>query len=185
MLQPTTIAETSPILVPIDLSAASNKALLLAAQLAAGASRSLVILHVAHDDIHQPNNYRRRNQIDQVLPIEEIAERVLQDFMTDLRRQHPGNAVLANAGLIVVSGLPATRITEVARQTGAGLIVMGCNGRTSLSKLMAGSVSERVIRQCPVPVTIVHANGTSGEDGSIDVRRSEPRRLLRLIGKTA
>jgi len=185
MLQPTTIAETLPILVPIDLSATSNEALLLAAQLAASSSRSLLVLHVAHDDIHQPNLYPRRNEIEQVLPIEEIAERVLQDFMAEVRKQHPDNAVLANAGLLVIGGLPATRIPEVARQAGASHIVMGGNGRTSLSKLVAGSVSEKVIRKSPVPVTIVHANGTAREDNSTDVRRSGPRRLLRLVGNPA
>jgi nucleotide-binding universal stress UspA family protein len=141
MLQPTTIAETLPILV--------------------------------------------RNEIEQVLPIEEIAESVLQDFMAEMRKQHPDNAVLANARLIVVSGLPATRIPEVACLTGAGHIVMGGNGRTSLSKLMAGSVSEKVIRQSPVPVTIVHSNGTAREGASADVRQSEPRRLLRTAREGA
>jgi len=169
-------------LVPIDLSATSNEALLLAAQLAASSSRSLLILHVAHDDIHQPNIYPRRNETEQVLPIEEIAESVLQDFMAEMRKQHPDNAVLANAGLLVVSGLPATRIPEVARLTGAGHIVMGGNGRTSLSKLMAGSVSEKVIQKSPVLVTVVHSNGTTREDDSADVHRSGPRHLLRVVG---
>ena len=185
MLQATTRAETLPILVPVDLSATSNEALLLAAQLAAGSSKPLLVLHVAHDDSHQPNIYPRRNEVEQLLPIEEIAERVLQDFMADMRKQHPDNAVLANAGLIVVSGLPATRIPEIARQTGASLIVMGGNGRTSLSKLIAGSVSEKVIQKSPVPVTIVHASGTAREDGSADDRRSGPRRLLRVVGNPA
>jgi nucleotide-binding universal stress UspA family protein len=185
MLQATTRAETLPILVPIDLSATSNEALLLAAQLAVGSFRSLLILHVAHDDIHQPNIYPRRNEVEQLLPIEEIAEIVLQDFMAEMRKQHPDNAVLANAGLLVVSGLPATRILEVARLTDAGHIVMGGNGRTSLSKLMAGSVSEKVIQKSPVPVTIVHASGKAREGASADVRRSEPRRLLRLVGNPA
>jgi len=185
MLQPTTIADTLPILVPIDFSATSNEALLLAAQLAASSSQSLLVLHVAHDDIHQPNIYPRRSEIERVLPIEEIAESVLQDFMADMCQQHPENAVLANAGLLVVSGLPATRIPEVARLTGADHIVMGGNGRTSLSKLMAGSVSEKVIQKSPVPVTIVHANGTGREGDSTDVRRSGPRRLLRLVGNPA
>ena len=185
MLQATTRADTLPILVPIDLSATSNEALLLAAQLAASSSRSLLVLHVAHDDIHQPNIYPRRNEVEQLLPIEEIAESVLQDFMADMRKQHPDNAVLANAGLIVVSGLPATRIPEVARLTGAGHIVMGGNGRTSLSKLMTGSVSEKVIHKSPVPVTIVHANGTTREDASADVHQSEPRRLMKLVDNPA
>ena len=185
MLQATTRADTLPILVPIDLSATSNEALLLAAQLAASSSRSLLVLHVAHDDIHQPNIYPRRNEMEQLLPIEEIAESVLQDFMADMRKQHPDNAVLANAGLIVVSGLPATRIPEVARLTGASHIVMGGNGRTSLSKLMTGSVSEKVIHKSPVPVTIVHANGAAREGASADDRQSEPRRLMKLVGNPA
>ena len=123
--------------------------------------------------------------MEQLLPIEEIAEIVLQDFMAAMRKQHPDNAVLANAGLLVVSGLPATRIPEVARLTGAGHIVMGGNGRTSLSKLMTGSVSEKVIHKSPVPVTIVHANGTTREGASADDRQSEPRRLMKLVGNPA
>ena len=174
MLRPVTVADTSPILVPVDLSASSHAALLLAAQLAASSSRSLVILHVVHDDIHQPNMYPRRNEFEQLLPIEEIAERVFQEFIADMREQHPDNDALANAGLKLVSGLPATQITEVARQTGASLIVMQGNYRTSLSKLMAGSVSEKVIRQSPVPVTIVHSGKASVEQAGIDVHRSEP-----------
>jgi nucleotide-binding universal stress UspA family protein len=182
MLQPTTGGATSPILVPIDLSAESKEALLLAAQLATSSSRSLLVLHVAHDDIHQPHIYPRRDQLEQVLPLEELAEKVFLDFMADVRKQHPDNTVLAEAGLIVVSGLPASRITEVARETGAGLVVMGGNGRTSMSKLMAGSVSDKVVRKSPVPVIIVHTNGTSAVASSSDVHRSQPRHLLRLTG---
>lgn len=181
MLKAATVVETSPIMVPVDLSEASQEALLLAAQLATSSSRSLLILHVVHDDLHHPEIYPRRNEIEQVLPIEEIAERVFQDFMADMRKRHPDNEALANAGLIMVSGLPATQITEVARQTGADLIVMGSNCRTSLSRLMAGSVSEKVIRQSPVPVTIVHSSGTSVEDDSTDAHRPEHSSLTGLI----
>ena len=50
---------------------------------------------------------------------------------------------------------------------------MGGNGRTSLSKLIAGSVSEKVIRQSPVPVTIVHSYGTVWEQhGEVEVRQA-------------
>jgi nucleotide-binding universal stress UspA family protein len=169
MLQAITDAEILPILVPVDLSATSKEAILLAGQLAGQSSQPLVILHVAHDDIHQPNIYPRRNATEQMLPLEEIAEIELQHFMAKMREQHPDNAVLANAGMMVVSGLPATRIPEIARKTGASLVVMGGNGRTSLSKLIAGSVSEKVIRQSPVPVTIVHSHGTAWEPGEADV----------------
>jgi nucleotide-binding universal stress UspA family protein len=97
--------------------------------------------------------------------------------MADMRKQHPDNDVLANADLIVVSGLPATQITEVALQSGAGLIIMEGNRRTSLSKLITGSVSEKVIRQCPVPVTIVHSGRSFAEEAVNDVHQPEPGRL--------
>jgi nucleotide-binding universal stress UspA family protein len=173
MLQPTTDTVTSPILVPVDLSATSNEALLLAAQLAGQSSQPLVILHVAHDDIHQPNIYPRRNAIEQMLPLEEIAERALQDFMAEIRELYPESVILSNAGMMLVSGLPAMRIPEIARKIGASLVVMGGSGRTSLSKLMAGSVSEKVIRQSPVPVTIVHSHGAAWEQhNEVDVRQA-------------
>ena len=174
MLQPSSVTGTAPILVPVDLSAASHEALLIAAKLAASSSRSLLILHVVHDDLHQPNIYPRSNESELLLPIEEIAERVFKEFVADIRKQHPDNMVLTNAELIVVSGLPATQITEVARQTGSSLIVMEGSNRTSLSKLIVGSVSEQVIQHSPVPVTIVHSSKTSAEHASIEAHRSEP-----------
>lgn len=170
MLQPTTNPGKAPILVPVDLSASSNEAMLLAAQLAGLESQPLVILHVAHDDMHQPNIYPRRNDRERALPLEELAESALQDFMSGMRKQHPGIEVLADAGMMVVGGLPATRIPEIARKIGASLVVMGGNGRTSLSKLIAGSVSDKVVRNSPVPVTIIHSHGTAwGHGESVDI----------------
>ena len=172
MLQLAVKSEILPVLVPVDLSPASNEALLLAAQLAAYSSQPLVVLHVAHDDARRPNIYLRRNKIEQMLPLEEIARRMLQDFMAEVREQNPESAVLANAELMVVSGLPATRIPEIARQTGAGLIVIGGSGRTSLSKLIAGSVSEKVIQNSPVPVSIVHSKEMVLAQGEPNLSRS-------------
>ena len=173
MLQTTAIEKTLPVLVPVDFSAAMNESLLLAAQQADCSSQPLVVLHVAHDNACRPNIYLRRNEQEQILPIEEIAEIMLHDSMDKMREQHPDSAVLAHARMIVVRGLPATRILEIARQIEAGLIVMGGNGRSSLSKLIGGSVSEKVIRQSPVPVTIIHSNGTVQEHGRNDVRRTD------------
>ena len=173
MQQTTTIEEILPVLVPVDFSSATNESLLHAAQQAECSSQALVVLHVAHDNACRPNIYLRRNEQEQILPIEEIAENMLHDFMDKMREQHPDSSVLANAKMIVVGGLPATRILEIARQIEAGLIVMGGNGRTSLSKLIGGSVSEKVIRQSPVPVTIIHSNGTVLEHGRKDIRRAD------------
>ena len=164
MQTPTSQAADRTILVPVDFSPAAQEALHFALQLAACSSRRLVVLHVVHEDIDQ-QHYPRNSARDRILPLDEIAENLLQRFMVDMRERHPGDAALANAGMMVVSGLPATRITEIAQRIGAGLIVMGCNGRSGLARLLAGSVSEKVARDSRVPVTIVHANGTVSTGG--------------------
>lgn len=159
-----TVPKTPPsILVPVDFSAASREALLFAAQLATCSSLPVIVLHVIHDDVHRPDLYPRRNATEQILPIADIAEQRLQRFMSRLQEAHPDNTLLANAGMLLVNGLPATRIPEIARRIGAGLIIMGGSGRGKLSKLIAGSVSDSVIRHSPVPVTVVHANGSIHE----------------------
>jgi len=185
MQQTTTIEKILPVLVPVDFSSATNESLLYAAQQAEFSSQALVVLHVAHDNACQPNIYLRRNEQEQILPIEEIAEIMLHEFMDKMRKQHPDSVLLANARMIVVGGLPATRILEIARQIEAGLIVMGGNGRSSLSKLIRGSVSEKVIRQSPVPVTIIHSKGVVLEHGRNDVYRAdgaEPSRISIGLG---
>jgi hypothetical protein len=45
---------------------------------------------------------------------------------------------------------------QVERKT-----IMSTHGRTGLSRLLMGSVAERVIRHAPCPVFIIHGNSTS------------------------
>ena len=160
------------ILVPVDFSAVSNEALLFAMQLARCSSLPLLILHIVHHDACRPERYPRRSRKEQILPIDEIAGKILQAFMTDMREQHPDSAELATARVMAVNGLPATRIAEIARRTGASRIVMGSSGRSRLSRLLAGSVSDSVIRKSHVPVTLVHSNGTIRDHGKIDARQA-------------
>ncbi len=57
---------------------------------------------------------------------------------------------------LVISGDPAERVLETARGLAADLIVMGTHGHRGLSRLVLGSVAERVVRESPVPVLSVH-----------------------------
>ena len=173
MSQTRTAGRARSILVPVDFSTVSGDALLFAAQLAQRSSLSLIVLHVVHEDVNGPVFYPRRNEREQVLPIDDIARNMLENFMIDMREQDPDSAVLANAGTMVVSGLPATRIPEIASLTDAALIVMGSNDRSRLSRLFSGSVSEKVIRTSHVPVTIVNFNNSSREHGSPEVPRMD------------
>ncbi len=55
----------------------------------------------------------------------------------------------------VVEGRPDEAIVKAAEAVGADLIVMGSHGRTGLTKILMGSVSERVIGQAACPVLVV------------------------------
>ncbi len=84
---------------------------------------------------------------------------------SDSRRKEAEQAVAANVERLksmgleaegrVVQGRPDEAIVKLAEDIGADLIVMGSHGRTGLSKILLGSVVERVIGQAACPVLVV------------------------------
>lgn len=65
----------------------------------------------------------------------------------------------AEAGVEVTTatevGRPARAILAYETENDVDLVVMGSHGRTGVSRILLGSVAERVIRRSPVPVTVV------------------------------
>jgi nucleotide-binding universal stress UspA family protein len=56
---------------------------------------------------------------------------------------------------LLLDGAPHDQIPRAARRNRADLIVIGTHGRTGLSKVLLGSVAERVIRSATCPVLTV------------------------------
>ncbi len=56
---------------------------------------------------------------------------------------------------VVRYGHPVEEICQYANKNGIDLIVMGTHGRSGLSKLMMGSVTERTLRISPCPVLVL------------------------------
>jgi nucleotide-binding universal stress UspA family protein len=52
-------------------------------------------------------------------------------------------------------GSPARTILDYVDEHGVDHVVMGSHGRSSVPRLVFESVAERVIRQSPIPVTVV------------------------------
>jgi nucleotide-binding universal stress UspA family protein len=65
----------------------------------------------------------------------------------------------ARAGVVcteaVREGASAAAIVQLAKEEGAGVIVMGSHGRTGLARLLMGSVTEKVIGHASCPVLVV------------------------------
>src|SRR5262249_40066273 len=54
-------------------------------------------------------------------------------------------------------GAPADRILHAAAERRPDLLVLGTHGRSGLSRLILGSVAERVLQRAACPVLTVHA----------------------------
>lgn len=62
-----------------------------------------------------------------------------------------------NVNVKIEEGSPPRKILETSKQH--DLIVMGTLGRTGVSKLLLGSVAEKVVRFAECPVLVVRARG--------------------------
>jgi nucleotide-binding universal stress UspA family protein len=80
------------------------------------------------------------------------AERSLRAFVDSTLGENGGKVVTR-----VVEALPADGIRDMAASTGADLIVMGTHGRSGFNRWMLGSVTERILRESPVPLLTVRA----------------------------
>jgi len=85
-----------------------------------------------------------------------MRDRLTQELesMADKARNH-GLVVRT----IVLEGTPYASIVDYAKDWGADLIVMSTHGRTGLSHLLTGSVTERVVRLAPCSVLVTRARG--------------------------
>lgn len=135
------------IVVPVDLSEASNYALTFARQLASGPS-SILAIHVGTPfaAIDPPYMY---------LADESTRKAELEDAVRQCYKQFASQGYC----FTVRYGDPCDEITRYAQEIGAGLIVMPSHGRTGLRHLLIGSVAERVVRHAQCPVLVLRGIG--------------------------
>jgi len=78
------------------------------------------------------------------------AHAYLDKVATDLQAQ--GHTVQTH----VAVGQPARTILDVAQQQQIGLVALATHGRGGLSRLLLGSVADKVVRGAEIPVFLVH-----------------------------
>ena len=142
------------ILVPIDGSATSERALQEAIKLAAG--NALLRLVYVLEEIYSldAEAYAFVDYPALQEAMHNTGERILAQGAKKV--QQSGSKV--ETALLDVSGeRVASVIDGEAQQWGADLIVIGTHGRSGLSRLLLGSVAEGVARGTSVPVLLVRA----------------------------
>ena len=152
--------QARPILAAVDFSPDSEAALVCAAELAAVYGAPLQVVHVVHDPGDAPGYYAVHGSEKHMQKLEDVAASMFNDFIGRIIQERPELAAIESAERILVTGLPVTRILELAGKIQARMIVMGSQGRTGLARALLGSKAEQVVRLAPMPVTIVK----SGEE---------------------
>jgi nucleotide-binding universal stress UspA family protein len=146
------------ILVPLDGSELAESVLDYAVFIAASCRAAEVILVRVHGFLDpvamKTMTARMVEQIEETS--EKEAEIYLQRIAEDLGKKN----IIARTQ--VLSGNPADEIIEYSRKNGIGLIVMSTHGRTGVSRLVWGSVADKVLRSSTIPALIIPARNSSG-----------------------
>ncbi len=138
----------SRILVAVDRSENSDRALEYALKLAKVQESKVTILHVVEPLPSAPETYTA------VHALETAAGDEARKFLDGLaeRAQKEYNV---KPELVWKIGHPAAVIIDVAKTVDADLIVMGSRGLGGFKEMLLGSVSHAVVNHAKVPVLIV------------------------------
>ncbi|MFB6153561.1 MAG: universal stress protein [Halodesulfurarchaeum sp.] len=134
------------IVVPLDHSAQSWNALEYA--FSQHPDAEFLVLHVLQplDGILEGEVYGAETHRERA---NEEAEKLLEEA-ADL-----GATMDVSVRTMLREGRPATEIVAAAEEEAVDHVIMGSHGRSGVTRVLLGSVAERVVRRSPVPVTVV------------------------------
>lgn len=124
------------VLVATDLSPSSNRAIAHASALLEGRGGEVIVLHVCGDPERQTQE--------------------VEAEMQKLRALVEGRGATTARIQVASGGHPARAICEAAERFGADIVCVASHGRTGVSRVLFGSVTEDVLRHCKRPVLVVH-----------------------------
>ena len=157
------------ILTTTDLSPESFSAVSYAAHLAKSDGAKLTVVHVPHSTSLAYTDFVPPIDMMNIdTAIEDAAREELESWVARHLRSVP------RVDVVLRSGITHEAICDVAKETGASVIVMATHGRKGLGHLVLGSVTERVLRDAPCPVLVVKPPEASA--GETARRRTKKKR---------
>ena len=142
------------LLVATDFSKPSRRALELAKRLSSDTGAAVDVLHI-HVDPYA--GYRN-------MPKESLwaTEKQFEAYLIGLRSMLEGEvkevfgADAGRVGTHIERGLAADKVATTAKKVGADLVCVGTTGKGAVERVLMGSVAQKIVRNCPVPVLTVH-----------------------------
>ena len=137
------------ILAPTDISELSRAGVCRALEMAKSDGAEVIVYHVVRHPILFHDDFASAPDFPLIDDIIEERKGLLEDYMklhfADLT---PGLRV----SMIVEMGIHYRAILDKATKENVDLIVMSTHGRTGLTHMLIGSVTERVVREAICPV---------------------------------
>ena len=148
------------ILVPVDGSPTSEKALDEAIRLAQLTGARLRLVHVV-DELSYVNGFQPAvNYLNEIIPLMRVAG---EKLLAHDRQKALDKGVDADSVLIVEGpGRIFDHVAREARRVKADLIVVGSHGRRGIGRVLLGSDAEQIVRHAPVPVLVVRGGEAAG-----------------------
>lgn len=138
------------ILVPVDFSVNSKRALKYAVEFAKIFDGSLTLMYVVEPLVYPPDF--SFGQIGYPNIEDEVTRRAEQELQA-LADEHIGREVATEK--VVVSGKPFFEIIDYARENEIDLIIIATHGASGVEALLFGSTAEKVVRKAECPVLVV------------------------------
>ena len=130
------------LLCPIDFSDASRKALAWSSRFSSEIGARLTVLHVIDTTLLSVGNLVAAPDV-----FTELRRRAEEGFAP--LKNDPG---LKHASFETVEGVPEDVIVKAASERASDLVVMGTHGISGFERLFLGSVTEKVLHRCRVPL---------------------------------
>jgi nucleotide-binding universal stress UspA family protein len=144
------------ILIPIDFTETSEKALAYGVEFARTFNASITVLHAYQIPVYGFPEGAYITAADVAAQIATAAQGRLDAAIESYKLSNvPMTGVLRE-------GVAWEEINAVANEAKADLIVIGTHGRRGLARALLGSVAENVIRTATVPVLVVHGPRDEG-----------------------
>ena len=137
------------IVVPTDFSPHSERALEVAEKLVKLTGGKIHLLHCFQINVGGISPYGVTVPEEFNREVREAAEKAIED----LERKVAAEGIEVETHL--TPRFPSEAVSDLAKELGADLIVMGTRGATGLKHILLGSVAERTIRIAPCPVLTV------------------------------
>ena len=142
------------ILVPIDFSDSSEKAIRYGTEIGRDRKASVSFLHVVNQriiDAIQELNVRgyKGDFINAVRKLMKDKEDALKQFV-------PAEFLDGiQVEFLVRRGEPSEQIIQAAREFNIDLIIVGSKGHSALASILIGSVAQNIVHHAPCPVLLV------------------------------